>query len=256
MLTRALFVDVLRSVRLESRRTTSREPIGSRPPPGRSRRFALRAPRFAPPLIALALLLGACAPTLGSLGGLAAGRADAAGTPALAAQTGVASWYGPKFAGRRTSNGEIFDPSQLTAAHRTLPFGTMVRVTNLATGRSVVVRINDRGPFKANRIIDLSRAAADAIGLTSMGVGRVRLEPLTLPAGTVRVAASARLRGYEVVSRFHPVGQLLVLQPGDGGDPVVVRVVGQSVPTDTGADVLVAGTLFARLGDVVEVRTE
>ena len=205
---------------------------------------------------AVVALLGACAPVLGGADVAAAGTADA--VPAASAapsQTGMASWYGPKFAGRLTSNGEVFDPSQLTAAHRTLPFGTMVRVTNLATGKSVVVRINDRGPFKAGRIIDLSRAAADAIGLTRTGVGNVRLEPLSLPSGTLRLAGSDRLHGYEVVSRFHAVGQLLVLSAG-GADPVVVRVVGQSVPTESGADVLVADALFARLGDVAQVRTE
>jgi rare lipoprotein A len=204
-------------------------------------------------VVVAAALLGACAPVL--TGGVvtAAGQSDA--VAALPSQTGLASWYGPKFAGRRTSNGEIFDPSQLTAAHRTLPFGTLVRVTNLVNGRSVVVRINDRGPFKPGRIIDLSRAAADAVGMTRMGVANVRLEPLSLPSGTLRVAASARLRGYEVVSRFHAIGQLLVLAPGAGGDPVVVRVVGQNVPTESGADVLVAGTLYARLGDTVRVRS-
>lgn len=89
---------------------------------------------------------------------------------------GLASWYGGKFQGRLTANGEIFDTNELTAAHRTLPFDTIVRVENLDTGRTVVVRINDRGPFVDNRVIDLSRAAADVIGLTSAGVAPVRLQ--------------------------------------------------------------------------------
>lgn len=88
---------------------------------------------------------------------------------------GVASWYGPRFAGRLTANGESFDPSQLTAAHRTLPFGSMVKVTFENTGKSVVVRINDRGPFHGNRVIDLSQAAAKEIGITGPGKGRVTL---------------------------------------------------------------------------------
>src|SRR5690606_27473027 len=92
--------------------------------------------------------------------------------------SGNASWYGPGFAGRHTANGEIFDPNDLTAAHRTLPFNTRVLVTNVHSGASVVVRINDRGPFKDNRIIDLSRAAADVIGLTGAGVGPVHLSLL------------------------------------------------------------------------------
>ena len=76
----------------------------------------------------------------------------------------TASWYGPGFHGRRTANGERFDQDALTAAHKTLPFGTRVRVINHATGRSVVVRINDRGPFVGGRSIDLSRGAARAVG--------------------------------------------------------------------------------------------
>lgn len=89
---------------------------------------------------------------------------------------GLASWYGGKFHGQRTSSGEVFDTNLLTAAHRTFPFGTLVKVTNLSNDKSVIVRINDRGPFVPDRIIDLSKAAADAIGLTPMGVARVRLE--------------------------------------------------------------------------------
>jgi rare lipoprotein A len=89
---------------------------------------------------------------------------------------GLASWYGARHAGRRTANGERFDPSALTAAHRTLPFGSRVRVTNLENGRSVVVRINDRGPFAEGRLVDLSEAAARAIGMAASGVARIRLE--------------------------------------------------------------------------------
>lgn len=89
---------------------------------------------------------------------------------------GMASWYGGKFQGRLTASGEVFDTNQLTAAHRELPFGTIVRVTNTRNGRVVVVRINDRGPFVDDRVIDLSRAAADIIDLTSVGVAPVRLE--------------------------------------------------------------------------------
>jgi len=80
-------------------------------------------------------------------------------------QNGRASWYGPGFHGRRTASGETFNTNALTAAHRTLPFGTRVRVVNKRTGKSVVVRINDRGPYAHGRVIDLSRASAEAIGL-------------------------------------------------------------------------------------------
>lgn len=100
----------------------------------------------------------------------------AAGTIYPEVEDGLASWYGGKFHGRLTANGETFDTNELTAAHKTLPFGTLVKVTHVADGRSVVVRINDRGPFVEGRIIDLSRAAADAIGLTARGVAPVRVE--------------------------------------------------------------------------------
>lgn len=96
-----------------------------------------------------------------------------AGLEASARYTGKASWYKM---GHRTANGERYNPMGLTAAHRTLPFGTRVRVTNLRNRRQVVVRINDRGPFVAGRIIDLSQGAARRIGLTAMGVARVRIE--------------------------------------------------------------------------------
>lgn len=86
---------------------------------------------------------------------------------------GVASYYGKKFHGRKTASGEIYDMYKLTAAHRTLPFGTRVLVTNLANGKSVVVKINDRGPFIKGRIIDLSYEAARRIGIT--GLGKVKL---------------------------------------------------------------------------------
>lgn len=91
---------------------------------------------------------------------------------------GTASWYGPGFFGNRTANGEVFRPGTLTAAHRTLPFGTRVRVTNLNNGRSAVVRINDRGPFVGNRVIDLGHGAAQELGVISSGLAPVKLEVL------------------------------------------------------------------------------
>ena len=94
-------------------------------------------------------------------------------------EEGLASWYGGKFQGRQTANGEIFDTNKFTAAHKTLAFGTVVKVTNLENGKSTVVRINDRGPFIPGRIIDLSRAAAAAIGMAGKGVAKVRVEELS-----------------------------------------------------------------------------
>ena len=96
---------------------------------------------------------------------------------------GVASWYGEEFAGRTTANGEIFDPMQLTAAHRTLPFGTVIDVTNQKTSQTVRVRINDRGPYVGNRILDLSYAAAQQIGLIQPGSGEVDIKVVRIGRG-------------------------------------------------------------------------
>ncbi len=121
--------------------------------------------------------------------------------------SGLASWYGGKFNGRLTANGEIFDTNQLTAAHKTLPFDTIVRVTNLTSGRFVLVRINDRGPFVEDRVIDLSRAAADIIGLTAAGVAPVQLEILhmqeTSDLRTIQVASfSVRSNADDLVAEL------------------------------------------------------
>ena len=109
------------------------------------------------------------------------GTTEADGSNVTDTSTGVASWYGGNgdgFAGRKTANGETFDPNKRTAAHKTLPFGTRVRVTNLATGKSTIVRINDRGPFVGGRSIDLSRSAAEDVGMIQSGVADVKLEVL------------------------------------------------------------------------------
>ncbi|HEX4073764.1 MAG TPA: septal ring lytic transglycosylase RlpA family protein [Candidatus Acidoferrales bacterium] len=104
--------------------------------------------------------------------------------PGQYVEEGVASWYGIPFDGHRTSNGEIYDMHAFTAAHRTLPFGSMVRVTNLRNGMQTEVRINDRGPFVANRIIDLSLSAAQAIQMVGPGTAQVRLEVISGPSPT------------------------------------------------------------------------
>jgi len=102
-------------------------------------------------------------------------------TPPEAQQlSGVASYYADEFNGRLTANGEVFDMYQMTAAHRTLPFNTVVKVYNMDNGRTVTVRINDRGPFKDNRVIDLSLGAARKIGLVANGTAPVRLEILQI----------------------------------------------------------------------------
>lgn len=147
-----------------------------------------RGPRGAKSLITalcVALLFGCATATL----------ANEQGQPPWAAELeGYASWYGGKFQGRMTANGEIFDTNKLTAAHKTLPFNTLVEVTHSGNGRSVVVRINDRGPFIEGRVIDLSRAAADAIGMTGEGIAHVRLEVLS------DQAAEEQLRSIQIAS--------------------------------------------------------
>lgn len=111
----------------------------------------------------------------------AAQEAEVLGDPVAAVDQdteidgGMASYYGDELAGNRTASGERFDPDGLTAAHRTLPFGSMVRVTNTVNGDSVIVRINDRGPFSRGRVIDVSHAAARQIGMHRSGTARVKL---------------------------------------------------------------------------------
>lgn len=109
--------------------------------------------------------------------------------PSPGGQVGVASWYGGSLHGRRTASGERFDQEDLTAAHRSLPFGTRVRVTHLENGRSVIVTINDRGPYARGRIIDVSRAAARRLDMLRTGTARVRVEAMD---GTQTPPAQAR----------------------------------------------------------------
>lgn len=107
------------------------------------------------------------------------------------AETGIASWYGPKFHGKRTANGEIFDMNRVSAAHRTLPMPSMVRVTNMKTGRAINLRVNDRGPFAHGRIIDLSRRAAQLLGFEQEGTAPVRVEILAEESRQLALAAQA-----------------------------------------------------------------
>ena len=134
-------------------------------------------------------------------------------------EEGVASWYGNPFDGRRTSNGEIYDMHQFTAAHRTLPFGAVLRVTNLSNGMQTQVRINDRGPFVANRVIDLSLSAAQAIGMVGPGTAHVRIEMISGPnpqlgyfgvqVGAFSVAANADKLRAQLSARYSPVSVVL-----------------------------------------------
>ncbi len=127
--------------------------------------------------VAIALMLPACARKH-------RGAVSTAPAPLAvlgATEEGMASWYGNPYHGRRTSSGEVYDMNKMTAAHRTLPFGTRVQVVNLTNGRDTEVRINDRGPFKRDRVIDISRAAAQKIQMIGTGTARVRLKVVGLP---------------------------------------------------------------------------
>ena len=132
-----------------------------------------RALRLASFVALSVLVLGTLVP------GDAAARSAKARVKIAKRQSGVASYYGPEFAFRRTASGEMFDPRKMTAAHRTLPFGTKIRVTNLANGRRVVLRVNDRGPYRKGRVIDVSHAAARKLGFANHGTARVRIDVLS-----------------------------------------------------------------------------
>ena len=190
------------------------------------------------------------------LGGCGGGQRARVALPPAAPQVAVgateegwASWYGHPYHGRRTSSGEIYDMEQLTAAHRTLPLGTRVRVENLSNGRDVEVRINDRGPFVENRIIDLSNAAARRIQMLGPGTARVRLHVTGLPEApadgfyAVQVGAfqnrgnAERLR--ETMARGHgsslvqvydsPSGRLYRVLVGRSGEPGTAQALAETL---------------------------
>ncbi|UYL07268.1 septal ring lytic transglycosylase RlpA family protein [Bdellovibrio sp. SKB1291214] len=125
--------------------------------------------RFNVPLITLLLVLSIALPSC------------ATALHVGSVKKGQASWYGESHQGNRTASGEIFDLNKLTAAHKTLPMGSQVRVTSLSSGRSVVVRINDRGPFTKGRILDVSEAAAKQLGFIKKGTDQVRMEVVSIP---------------------------------------------------------------------------
>jgi peptidoglycan lytic transglycosylase len=173
-------------------------------------------------------------------------RPRAPAPPIVQGEEGIASWYGPGFNGKSTSSGEIYNMYAMTAAHKTLPFGTMVRVHDLENGQSVTVRINDRGPFVQGRIIDLSYAAAQAMGMN--GTALVRLELLNsntveaeAPPGIFAVQVGAftvrenaeRLRG-AILKQFQPV----TIQNFDSGRGIFYRVRVGSVNTEAQAEAL------------------
>jgi rare lipoprotein A len=177
-------------------------------------------------------------------------------------ETGLASWYGHPYHGRPAANGEIYDMESFTAAHRTLPFGTRVRVTNLANQKTVDVRINDRGPFIDGRIIDLSHAAAEAIDLIGPGVAQVRLDILSAPelppadslfavqAGAFLDKSRAeRLRAS--LDREYGPARLVI----GAGSPSLWRVLVGSEPTEDAAKAL-ASRIRQEVGNAFVVRLD
>lgn len=137
----------------------------------------------------------------------------------------MASWYGPGFHGRPTASGEAFDMEAMTAAHPSLPLGTEIRVTVLATGRNTDLRVNDRGPFAKGRVLDVSRAAARRLGFLTAGTARVRLEVLGLPASCwrLRVGSFARPENARRLrDRLREAGEPVRLEEGPEGFTRVV----------------------------------
>ena len=170
-------------------------------------------------------------------------------------QTGIASWYGPKFHGRLTANGELFDMNRLTAAHKTLPLPSLVRVTNLENGASAVLRLNDRGPFAGERIIDLSRAAAERLGTRRQGLGRVRVEYLGPAPMEEAVVALGQPEAYADGRYAVPAGPMPVKgRPGVVLSTVATRVQdGEELPP---AEIELRGIAIVvadREDDVIEV---
>lgn len=147
-------------------------------------------------------------------------------------ETGLASWYGPEFHGKQASSGEVYDMHQLTAAHRQLPLGTWAAVTNLQNGRSVEVRINDRGPFVGNRLLDLSYAAARLLGMVGPGVVPVRLR-VTRPApsrdGIPRTTTSYTVQVGSFTREANAIALKRELERAFAGAVISPKVVGGEV---------------------------
>lgn len=162
-------------------------------------------------------------------------------------ETGIASWYGPGFHGKRTANGEVFNKNELTAAHKTLQMPSLIRVTNLDNGRSLIVRVNDRGPYSRGRVLDLSERAADLLGFKGRGTAKVRINVLTEESRHVaELAKQGRdTRGYEIALNQNrvPVGaqppqevvvqQTTSYQTASAQPPAATRQIG-SVPVHQG----------------------
>jgi rare lipoprotein A len=169
-------------------------------------------------------------------------------------ETGLASWYGHPYHGRPAANGEVYDMEKMTAAHRTMPFNTWVRVYDLDTGKSAEVRITDRGPFVGDRIIDLSHAAARQIDMIGPGTARVRIEVIRAPVGTPVAAYAVQVGAFE--DRANAERLRTELQGSFGpvrlveraGNPRIWRVLAGQEPTEEAATEL-AGRIRQNSGE-------
>ena len=166
-------------------------------------------------------------------------------------ETGIASWYGPNFHGKPTANGEIFDQNLITAAHRTLPLPSAVRVTNLENGRTINLRVNDRGPFARGRIIDLSRRAAQLLGFEKNGTAKVRVEIIAHDSRQLKLAAlnrkGSRVEQPQIASS--PRQDVVATPLPNSGQPVQ-RAANTASPTPASAR---AGVAIPVLSETVEV---
>jgi rare lipoprotein A len=175
-------------------------------------------------------------------------------------ETGIASWYGDEFHGKPTANGEPYDQHTVSAAHRTLPLPSMVRVTNLENGRSMVVRINDRGPFARGRIIDMSRRGAEALGFYGQGTAKVRVEVLAAESRQMKEAAlrGQRINPIQLASATPTVPaetpgkpQLIAVSAHPQDPPIEPRV--KLVPVGQ-TNIFVQAGAFAKYDNAVKVR--
>jgi len=195
-------------------------------------------------------------PPAGPAATVADSQADAAFVSSHAviySEEGMASWYGPPYDKRRGANGEIFDKDALTAAHRTLPMNSLIKVTNLATGQSAILRITDRGPFVPDRMLDLSLASAKAIGVWRPGVARVRVEVFAAPSPLdrggrwcVQIGAFKNEKGAyklrdQLIRKYHtanvieftgPTGHWVRIRPLDDDKGRAVEIAHQLEPSE------------------------
>lgn len=178
-----------------------------------------------------------------------------AGAP-IYTEVGMASWYGPPYDKRRGANGEIYDENAITAAHRTLPLGSLIRVTNLQTGQSAMMHITDRGPFVPDRVIDLSEGAAKAVGVWRPGTARVRIDVYESPKpidaggrwcvqigafsheGTAKKLEEHLAREYasaNVIEFDGPTGHWVRIRPANGDKRIAIEIVRNMRPTEGAA---------------------